>query len=914
VRHLRHNGFDKIEPHQVASYPELDAALEKEWDVLLSDYSVPGMDFRVILQRIQDRCPDLPVILISGSVGEERAVELLKIGVWDFVLKDNLTRLSPAIRRALKEVAEFDARRAAEQALRKSEKTYRLLFDNMLNSCTHNRMIYRDGKPVDYEFVAVNPAFKTMTGLKDVVGHRVSEVIPGYVQDNPDSMIVFSRVVETGQPQLWEHYLAALDKWFSFGIYRPAAGEFIVLCEDITKRKKAEIALKASEQRFSTVFHASPVAIIISDSEKDMILDVNEAFLRLFGYTREEVIGRTSIELCMWGDAGQHTAMVNKLREQGQAQSFEAIFRRRNGSTGTLVASADLIELDRQPCMLSMLSDITERKRIEDELAGYRQHLEELVESRTRELEAAKEAAETANQAKSAFLANMSHEIRTPMNAILGLTHLLGRHLSVPGELDKLNKINDASNHLLGVINDILDISKIEAGKFQIESCDFSPVALFDQVSSLIRGSVQAKGLNFDFDLDGLPPVVGGDLTRIRQALLNYLGNAVKFTEQGGVSLRASIVEMNDRDLLVRFEVSDTGVGIPAEKLPYLFQAFEQADSSTTRKYGGTGLGLAITRRLAALMGGEVGVESTPGQGSTFWFTVRLGQRDGAIPQQVVKKAATESPEERMVRDHAGARVLLVEDNPINQEVAVSLLHEGGLVVDVANDGAQAVQKVEANDYDLILMDMQMPVMDGLDATRAIRRLPGWGANVPILAMTANAFGEDRERCLDAGMNDYVAKPVDPEFLFTTMLRWLPPASVKRVSNAPVTMPAALEKLPGVDVVSGLCNVMGNVPFYLEMLDKFCKYHGGDMDELRRQMAAGDSEGARSLAHTLKGFAATLGLKEIAGLAEEVERVVVAGCLPDELEPFLEAMQRSYEALVSVLAGSSKSSSSASSG
>jgi len=385
----------------------------------------------------------------------------------------------------------------------------------------------------------------------------------------------------------------------------------------------------------------------------------------------------------------------------------------------------------------------------------------------------ARDAAEAANRAKSAFLANMSHELRTPMNAIMGMTDLVMRRITDPTQVDQLAKVKTASVHLLAVINDILDLSKIEADRLKLEHVDFRLGQILENLVSLIGDKATEKGLKLLIQLqEGLPARrFNGDPTRLGQILLNLAGNALKFTTSGAITVRCRCIEEQPDEVLLHWEVADTGIGIDPAAQARLFTAFEQADNSMTRKYGGTGLGLAISQRLVHMMGGEIGMESTPGEGSTFWFTVRLGQAATTdVPPAPTFSA--QSADERLLNVHAGTRILLAEDEPVNQEVSRCLLEDVGLVVDLAEDGQQALELARQNHYALILMDMQMPNLNGVDATKAIRELPGY-AQTPILAMTANAFDEDRQRCLDAGMNDHIGKPVDPNVLFETLSKWL---------------------------------------------------------------------------------------------------------------------------------------------
>jgi two-component system, sensor histidine kinase and response regulator len=804
------------------------------------------------------------------------------------------------------------------------------------------------------------------------------------------------------------------------------------------QRENAHLRRAAQERKWEhatlqSLINSIPDTISYRDTD-GVYLGCNGAFCELTGKPASEIIGRTArdvtdSERAAWIE--QRDAEVLASLQKVSCETWVEFPDGRRALHDT--SRSPLRDPDGQVLgILSIAREITERKKQEEETSR------------------AKAIAEEATRLKSDFLANMSHEIRTPMNAIIGLSHLALKTALAPRQRDYLLKVQSAGQHLLGVINDILDFSKVEAGKLDLERTEFQLEKLLDNTGNLISEKSHAKGLELVFEVaPDVPPNLVGDSLRLGQILLNYANNAVKFTENGEIVIAVRASERTERDVLLHFRVQDTGIGLSPEQMGRLFQSFSQADASTTRRFGGTGLGLAICKRLAELMGGEVGVESELGKGSTFWFSARLGigiacdrelipvpdlrgrralvvddndharavimdmleemtfvaseVASGPAAVDEVRKAAIEGrpydvvyldwrmPEmdgmdtarrirslglaeppmlmmvtaygrEEMIKEARsigidnvlvkpvnasllfdttmsvlstaprapqqtsapsdieavqrrlsairGARVLLVEDNDINQQVARELLEDAGLVVEVADNGQVALDMVQRAFYDLVFMDMQMPVMDGITATREIRKI-AWLGRLPIVAMTANAMEQDRRRCIEAGMNDAVIKPIDPNDLWDTLLRWIrlgEPAPAAE-SPAPVGQPAAAAGagaafawgIAGLDTTLGLSRMLGKQGLYLAMLRRYVAGQKDVCAQIHEALGMGDMPTAERLAHTTKGVSGNIGATAIQNLAGALEQSLREYQPPVDVQRRLLDLERPLAMLIEAL-------------
>ncbi|MCK9685795.1 PAS domain S-box protein [Scleromatobacter humisilvae] len=660
---------------------------------------------------------------------------------------------------------------------------------------------------------------------------------------------------------------------------------YFFIATDVTEMRRSERRLQElntkliqAESFTRGIADNLPVRIAYWDSEQRCRF-ANRVYCDWFGKSLDQVLGKTNIEIFGEEPAPERIEFA-RLALAGAPQKFESEELGAHGRLGIWeVQYIPDVQRGEVRGFFKLATDITASKRAQADLQAL-----------NLELVAARDLAEDAAQAKSAFLANMSHEIRTPMNVIIGLTHLMLRDAHDATTSDRLAKVGDAAMHLLDIINDILDLSKIDAGKLVLAPVDFSVDALLARAAALVTDGARRKGLALTVDRGDLPQALRGDALRLSQILVNLLSNAVKFTVRGSVVLRCDVLAQAGAEWTIRFAVRDTGVGISAEARDRLFSPFEQADGSTTRRFGGTGLGLSIARELAQLMGGAVGVESELGRGSVFWFTAKLQaagvqERSAPTPREAV--VASRSVEQTLKERHRDARVLIADDNRINQELATELLRLVDLQVEVADNGRIAVDMARRGAYDMILMDMQMPEMDGLEATRLIRKVPELDST-PIVAMTASAFGADRDACLAAGMNDHIGKPVNPATLYEKMLRWLD-ESRKAPRPTPVDAPAApppqaapqatdvLDNIEALDVARGMSLFAGQRALYMQALGYFVDLYDDGLAAVDRYIAGAPGatrEAAGREIHSMGGAAAALGAVELEHSAHHIDTLV----------------------------------------
>lgn len=747
-------------------------------------------------------------------------------------------------------------------ALAESERRHRELVENGSDIVT----VVSASGVVEY----MSPSVQRLLGYapEEIVGHPGSDFI--HPDDFPRVQEAIRRdLADPAMPHAVEFRFRhrdgswrILDALGQARVVHPGLYHIIVNSRDITERRRAEAALADSERRHREMIeNASDLITVVGAS--GIVEYVSPSVQRLLGYTSSEIVGHTTFEFMPSEDAPQvQAAMLRALADPGIPQKVELRFRHRDGSWRVLEGLGQARPTASGTYhMIVNVRDVTNRK-----LAEERQQM------LLHELQAAREAAESATRAKSEFLANMSHEIRTPMHAVVGLTELLLESQLTEEQRRQLEMVRDSADVLLALLNDILDLSKIEAGHLTLETIPIDLPALVHSIADLLATTTRERGIVVRVDIGaGVPRYIRGDPTRLRQVLVNLLGNAIKFTNKGEVVVSVTFAGAHLEATQVRFAVRDTGIGIPADKLGLLFKEFSQIDASTTRRYGGTGLGLAIASKLVYLMGGELKVTSEVGHGSEFSFTIPL-QFEGA-PVPVAGQALPEA--------RTQLRILLAEDNAVNQEVALAMLHKRGHKVAVVANGKEAVDAIRQGTFDVVLMDIHMPEMDGFAATAAIRQLPG-GAQLPIIALTADALDGEREHCLASGMSGYLAKPFQSRELFATVEQW-PNTPAPQSAPLPPTLPVDIEGLRESMGDAGAGEAVDGI------LDIFLRDAPQREATLVTALAAGNAADIQTAAHALKSAAGAIGARTLASLLQTVElaaktdRVADAVALKDDV-------------------------------
>jgi PAS domain S-box-containing protein len=622
--------------------------------------------------------------------------------------------------------------------------------------------------------------------------------------------------------------------------------------------------LQASILYTRTLLDTIPDLIWLKDLN-GVYLSCNRTFERFFGANEADIVGKTDYDFVNKELADSFREHDRKAMAAGRTSSNEEWVTFADNGYKALLYTTKTPMVDAEGRLIGILGvgrDITDRKMVEDQLVRHQEHLEELVEDRTKELLLARQAAETANRAKSMFLANMSHEIRTPMNGVLGLTIMLLDTALNKTQRHYVEIIKNSGNNLLQLINDILDFSKLEDDKFELESYVLDLQATIDETIELISFHAREKGLELQLAIDGdVPRWLKGDAARLSQVIINLVGNAIKFTQKGFVKLQVRKEAECEQEVTVSFMVSDSGPGIPVEKAEQIFSPFIQADGSITRKFGGTGLGLSICKKLVTLMRGEIGVESREGEGSTFWFTAILEKPSSQeVAAETSKSESMPAPEAHKAVKR-GKRLLIVEDDPINQEVASSFLRKLGYSFDVVENGREALEALIENEYGLVLLDCMMPEMGGFEVIAAIRDAGSAvrDHDIPVIALTAKAILGDREKCLAAGMNDYLSKPLRIEELEAVLERWLTVPSDDL--SACFDEAGLLERHQG-----DRAKVKELTPFFLSKAHQY-------ISAIEKGITEGNVSELLHYAHTLKGAAYTMGATGVAAMAGEMEEI-----------------------------------------